>query len=78
MAPRISASGERAAVMSDAQKVRDVERAREVAQQHETMQKEAQRIAKIAAMPAPRALASTQGGWPGSDVQPRLVDRFAQ
>lgn len=68
----------RAAVMSDAQKVRDVERAREVAQQHETMQKEAQRIAKIAAMPAPRALASTQGGWPGSDVQPRLVDRFAQ
>lgn len=68
----------RAAVMSDAQKVRDVQRAREVAQHRETMEQEAQRVAKIAAMPAPRALASSQGGWPGSDVQPRLVDRFAQ
>ncbi|WP_322053766.1 tetratricopeptide repeat protein [Paraburkholderia bannensis] len=68
----------RAAVMSDAQKVRDVQRAREVAQHRETMQQQAQRVAKIAAIPAPRALASSQGGWPGSDVQPRLVDRFAQ
>ncbi|WP_322046894.1 pilus assembly protein [Paraburkholderia sp. J67] len=68
----------RAAVMSDAQKVRDVQRAREVAQQRETMEQEAKRVAKVAAMPAPRALASAQGGWPGSDVQPRLVERFAQ
>lgn len=68
----------RAAVMSDAQKVRDVQRAREVAAHRATMEQEAQRVAKIAAMPAPRALASSQGNWPGSDVQPRLVDRFAQ
>jgi Flp pilus assembly protein TadD len=72
----------RAAVMSDAQKVRDVQRAREVAEQaaehRATMEQQAQRVAKVAAMPAPRALASSQGNWPGSDVQPRLVDRFAQ
>lgn len=68
----------RAAVMSDAQKVRDVQRAREVAQQRETMEKQAQRVAKIAAIPAPRALASAQANWPNSEVQPRLVERFAQ
>jgi Flp pilus assembly protein TadD len=68
----------RAAVMSDAQKVRDVQRARELAQHRETMEQQAQRVAKIAAIPAPRALASAQGNWPNSEVQPRLVDRFAQ
>jgi Flp pilus assembly protein TadD len=68
----------RAAVARDAQKVQEAQRAREVAQRRESMEQASQRIAQRAAMPAPRALASAQDGWPGGDVQPRLVDRFAQ
>lgn len=68
----------RAAVARDAQKVREAQRAREVAQRRESREQASQRVAQRAAMPAPRALASAQDGWPGGDAQPRLVDRFAQ
>ena len=68
----------RAAIARDAQKVRDVQRAREVAQRRESMEQASQRVARRAAVPASRALASAQGGWSGGDAQPRLVERFAQ
>lgn len=68
----------REAIARDAQKVREVQRARQVAQRRESMEQASQRVAKRAAMPAPRALASAQDGWSGGDAQPRLMDRFAQ
>ncbi|MFD1555931.1 pilus assembly protein [Paraburkholderia silviterrae] len=68
----------RAAVARDAQKVREVQRARQLAQRRESAEQASQQAARRAAVPAARALASAQGSWPGGDAQPRLVDRFAQ
>ncbi|MDR3096369.1 MAG: pilus assembly protein [Paraburkholderia sp.] len=63
----------RAAIARDAQKVREVQRARQVAQRRESKEQGAQR----GAVPASRVLASAQGGWPGGDAQPREANRFA-
>ncbi|WP_421024173.1 tetratricopeptide repeat protein [Paraburkholderia sp. A1RO-5L] len=76
----------RAAIARDAQKVREVERARQGAQQRESKDQPAPRMAQRAAAPPSRSFASAQGvqsaqsaqsGWPGGDAQPRLVERFA-
>ncbi|WP_408583697.1 tetratricopeptide repeat protein [Paraburkholderia tropica] len=74
----------RAAVARDAQKVKEASRARELADQRESLAVTAHKLAQTAAVPQPRAFASNQtsagsaGGWPGSDAQSRLVQRVAQ
>jgi Flp pilus assembly protein TadD len=61
----------RAAIERDAQNI---------AQAQHALEMEHTRAALAsAALPRPAAaVASTQAGWPGGDMQPRLVDRFAQ
>jgi Flp pilus assembly protein TadD len=60
----------RAAITRDAQNI---------AQAQHALEMEHMRAALAnAAVPRPAAMASTQGGWQGGDMQARLVDRFAQ
>ncbi|WP_310630103.1 pilus assembly protein [Paraburkholderia sp.] len=84
----------RAAVARDAQKVKDASRARDLAEQRESLAVTAHRLAQTAAVPQPRTLVSNQGSagsagsagsvasaggsWPGNDAQSRLVQRLAQ